>query len=193
MKTVAIIVVTLVVVFGAAWLLFTKGNTSLQDKIKNEPGDFSHVPNDNELLAGLKNAKLDALGAEGTVLHIHQHIDIIVNGQNIIIPADIGIGTGFISPMHTHDASGILHVESPVQKDFTLGQFFTEWGVKLDSNCIATFCSDGSHKFIVGINGQPVSDPANYVVKAHDEIEIWYGPKTENPTLIPSYTFTGGL
>ncbi|HEX5430131.1 MAG TPA: hypothetical protein VFX17_03605 [Patescibacteria group bacterium] len=193
MKTVGIIIVTLVIVFGAAWLLFTKGNTSLDQKLANQPGDFSHVPSDDELMAGLKNAGLAALSAEGTVMHIHQHLDIIINGQAIVIPADIGIGTTFISPIHVHDTTGVLHVESPVVKDFTLGEFFTEWGVKFDDNCVSTFCADDTHKLIVAVNGQPITNAANYVLKAHDEIEVWYGPTDQNPTFIPSYTFAAGL
>src|SRR3954468_15019483 len=101
MKTLGIIIAVLVVVGGSAVLLFTKGNTSTEDKLKNQPGDFSHVPNDDELKAGLNNAGLEQLSAEGTVLHIHQHIDIVINNQKIIIPAQVGIGTAFISPIHT--------------------------------------------------------------------------------------------
>jgi hypothetical protein len=193
MKTAGIIIGTLIVVAAATFFLFTKGNTTLDQKLAHQPGDFSHVPNDDELLAGLKNANLEALAAEGTVMHIHQHLDIVINGQPIVIPADIGVGASFISPMHSHDTTGILHVESPVKKDFTLGQFFTEWGIKFDDSCIATFCADASHKLVVGANGQPITNAKDYVLKAHDEIEVWYGPSDQTPTLIPSYTFTGGL
>ena len=193
MKTIATTIVTLVVILGLGWLLFTKGNKTEEQKLAGQPGDFSHLPNDTELAAGLKNAGLDALTAEGTVLHIHQHLDIVINGAKMIIPADLGEGTSFISPIHTHDTTGVIHVESPVQKDFKLGQFFQEWGIKFDSNCVSTFCADASHKLVVAVNGQPVSDPANYVLKAHDEIEVWYGASNENPTLIPSYSFTEGL
>jgi hypothetical protein len=193
MKTIGIIILTVIVTIGAGYLLFTKGNTTLEDKLKNQPGDFSKVPTDAELTASLANAGLEALSAEGTVLHIHQHLDILINNQTIVVPADIGIASTFISPIHTHDTSGILHVESPVQKDFTLGQFFTEWGIKFDNNCIATFCADSNNKLIVGVNGSAITDPKNYVLKSHDEIEVWYGPQGDNPTLIPSYSFTNGL
>ncbi len=193
MKTISIIIITLAVVMGAGYLLFTKGNTPLEDKIKNQPGDFSHVPNESELQAGLKNAQLEALSAEGNVLHIHQHLDITINGQNIIVPANIGIATTFISPLHTHDTGGIIHIESPVNKDFTLGQFFTEWGIKFDDSCISTFCTDDSHKIVVGVNSQPVSNPKDYVLKSHDEIHIWYGSSTDNPAFIPNFLFPSGL
>src|SRR5581483_8345176 len=74
---------------------------------------------------------LPALAEEGTVLHIHQHLDLFIDGQSVPVPSGIGIqeAQGFISPIHTHDLSGIIHVESPFAADFTLGQFFDIWGV----------------------------------------------------------------
>ena len=61
-------------------------------------------------------ARLDALGLAaraGTSLHTHQHLDVFVNGERVAVPAGIGIGDGLLSPRRTHDASGVLHVESP--------------------------------------------------------------------------------
>ena len=155
--------------------------------------NFSNVPDDTQLLANLKKAGLDALNAEGTAMHIHQHIDIIINNQAITIPAEIGIGSSFISPLHIHDTSGVLHVESPVIKSFTLGQFFTEWGITLNDSCIGSYCSDSNHKLVVAVNGTVIQHPQNLVLEAHQEIEIWYGDKKTSPTLIKNYTFEAGL
>lgn len=193
MKVIGIVVTTLVLVGVAAFLLFTQGNTSIEDKLKNQPGDFSRVPTDNELRGGMNNAGLTPLSAEGQVLHIHQHLDITINGQKIIIPANLGIGSTFISAVHTHDTTGIVHVESPDVRDFTLGQFFTQWGIKFDQSCVSTFCADEDSKLVVAVNGQPVANGPNHVLQSHDQIEIWYGPTTENPTFVPSYSFPAGL
>jgi hypothetical protein len=46
-----------------------------------------------------------------------------------------------VSPRHTHDVTGILHTESPTDVDNTIGQFFTEWAVTLDLDCIGDYCS----------------------------------------------------
>src|SRR5262245_29031219 len=58
------------------------------------------------------------LPQEGQVVHIHPHLTIMVNGQQQTIPALIGINvdgrgnpTSFL-PLHTHDATGTIHVES---------------------------------------------------------------------------------
>ncbi len=187
MKKLLIIIGVLVVVIGFGIFL---ANESNKPAIYN---DFTHVPGSSELLNNLNKAGLDALGAEGTVLHIHQHLDIMVNGKNIPVPGEVGIGSDFISPIHTHDDSGVIHVESPVQKDFKLGQFFDEWGVTLNNNCVGTYCADSNNKLVAAVNGKQISDPQNYVLKAHDEIEIWYGPKSQTPELVKSYNFPAGL
>ncbi len=187
MKKALLVIVILLLVFGIGFYLFKKDTTPIQTN------DFSSVPSDTQLLSNMHKAGLDVLTAEGTVLHIHQHLDIVVNGQNIAVPAEIGVGTGFISPIHTHDAGGVIHVESPVQKDFKLSQFFDEWGIDFNDNCVATYCRNDSHKLIVAVNGNPISSVRDYVLKAHDEIEVWYGNKSDSPALIKSYNFPEGL
>lgn len=138
-------------------------------------------------------AGLDPLSAEGTVLHIHEHVDIKINGKQYLIPGQVGIGSTFISPLHTHDSTGVIHVESPVKKDFYLSQFFDEWGVTLTNSCIANYCADQNNKLIYSVNGRPVPDIRKYVLNAHDEIFIWYGPKDQNPNVVASYNFPYGL
>jgi hypothetical protein len=133
---------------------------------------------------------LSALGTEGSVIHIHQHLDIYVNGKKVQVPALVGIDTaaGFLTELHTHDTSGILHVESEKKQDYVLGQFFGEWGVKLTANCLGTYC--GGLKWWV--NGKPmVGNPAQLVLKAHQEIVLAAG---KAPAKVPSsYKFPAGL
>ena len=74
------------------------------------------------------------------MIHIHQHLDIYVNGKKVTVPALVGIDTAgqFLTQLHTHDTTGILHVESPTKRSFRLGEFFGEWGVRLTSTCLGT-------------------------------------------------------
>jgi hypothetical protein len=188
MKTFATIFLVVVIIVGAGFLLFKFGN--------NAPGSkpsLSEAPNTAVLKTNMEKAGLDVLSAEGTVMHIHQHLDLNINGTAYNVPANIGIAASFISPIHTHDTSGILHVESPVVKDFKLGQFFDEWGITFNDNCIADFCADDTHKLVVGVNGTAITNAKDHILAPHEEIEVWYGPITENPTLIGSYTFEPGL
>lgn len=187
MKKTLIIVLVVAIVAAVGFFLLKKDSKPVQTN------DFSSVPVSDQLLNNMQQAGLPPLAAEGTKMHIHQHLDITINGQDKTVPAEIGEGTSFISPLHTHDSSGVLHVESPEVKDFKLGQFFTEWGIKLDQNCIGSYCSDEKNKLVVAVNGQAITDPANYVLKDHDQIHIWYGPKDQTPEIKATYQFAQGL
>jgi hypothetical protein len=62
---------------------------------------------------------------EQAAFHIHTHLDILINGKSYTIPPQIGIIPGkCFYWLHTHDESGVVHIESPVTRNFTLGQFF---------------------------------------------------------------------
>ena len=58
-----------------------------------------------------------------------------------------------ISPLHTHDASGVIHTESVDPEPHTLGQFFTEWAVELSETCVGEHCAPTPIAVYVG--GEP--------------------------------------
>jgi hypothetical protein len=129
-------------------------------------------------------ARLDALGLPtraGTSLHTHQHLDVFVNGKRVIVPAGIGIGERFISPLHTHDASGVIHVESPTVRSYSLAEVFAVWGVRLTKTCLADECGEGKLHFFV--DGKPAADPNRIVLIQHLEIAVVFGPP---PQPVPS-------
>jgi hypothetical protein len=135
---------------------------------------------------------LNALTNEGQVLHIHQHLDIFVNGKQQVVPANIGIYAGeFLTELHTHDASGVMHVESPTKRRFDLGQFFGAWGVRLNADCVGGYCRQVT-PWTVRVNGQAYEgNPAALELKEHQEIAFVIGTP---PTTIPSsYRFPAGL
>jgi hypothetical protein len=154
-------------------------------------------PAPSDATAAVSAAGLPMLGAEGTALHIHAHLDVIVNGAAVQVPADIGIDNARqqISPLHTHDTTGVIHIESPQQNaSFTLGQFFTEWNVALSANRIGGLVADGTHHVKVYVNGTlRAGDPASLVLAAHDEIALVYGPDSQSVNVPKSYAWTNGL
>lgn len=138
----------------------------------------------------LRPSSLHALTMEGTLLHHHEHLDVYVNGRPVTVPALVGIDEqgGFLTELHTHDASGIIHVESPVRRSFTLGQFFCEWGVKLSANCLGPYRGRVAW-WVDGLRMQ--GNPALLPLRQHQEIVIAAGrPPTTVPT---SYAFPPGL
>jgi hypothetical protein len=133
---------------------------------------------------------LQRLGAEGEVIHIHQHLDIFVNGKKETVPALIGIyGNQFLTELHTHDTSGVMHVESPKKRQFSLGEFFGVWGVRLTKDCIGGYCRPKT-PWKLYINGAPYSgDPSKVVLIKHQEFAFVIGkPPNKIPT---SYQFNG--
>ena len=144
----------------------------------------------------VKAAGLPMLGEEGTVEHIHAHVDVIVNGQPVVVPAGIGIdeASGELSPLHTHDTSGVVHVESPVKADFSLGQLFTEWQVSLSADHVGGLKTGAGDALQAYVNGQRYQgDPAGIRLHAHDEIALVYGTPAQQANPPSSFTFPAGL
>jgi hypothetical protein len=140
---------------------------------------------------------IDGIGCnsmEQFAMHIHAHLDIIINGVYFLVPSQIGIPSNCFYWLHTHDESGIVHIEAPTHRDFTLGQFFDVWNKKLSNDQIFNYVANANNPLNVYINGTKVPDGTNYryiKLNAHDEIAIVYG--TTQPSTIPtSYTFPEG-
>jgi hypothetical protein len=150
--------------------------------------------NATQLRARLASIGLVPKRMEGEVLHTHEHLDLFVDGRPVTVPANIGINTtqGFLSPLHTHDASGIIHVESPVLAIFTLGQVFDVWGVALSRSCLGGACQPAGEPLAAFVNGHSYGgNPRDIVLAAHEEICICVGSL---PSSIPSsYAFPPGL
>jgi hypothetical protein len=143
-------------------------------------------PNDSDNLPDrLQPLGLSQLTEEGTVLHIHQHLDVWRNGEQVVLPAGIGIyDNSFITEVHTHDESGIVHVESPTKKTFTLGQLFGQWGVKLTQHCLGSDCS-GVSWWVNGV--KQTGDPSALALAEHQVIVVSTG-KTP-PTIRKTYSW----
>jgi hypothetical protein len=90
-----------------------------------------------------------------------------------------------LSPLHTHAGEGLLHTESSVADapPFTLGQFFTEWDVRLDEDCVGEFCAPET-PIAVYVDGERYDgNPAQLELTTHLVIVIAIG---EEPDSIPS-------
>jgi hypothetical protein len=151
--------------------------------------------------------------AEQLQYHVHSHLDVFVDGQPVTIPAGIGInikdpavksaqlqdGTiayggislpckqPCISPLHTHAAYGLLHTETAKPQPNRLGQFFVEWGVRLDRRCVGSFCRPAV-PIRIYIGGSPYSgDPRQILLADHREIAIVIGkPPGKIPAKFPA-------
>ena len=94
--------------------------------------------------------------------HIHAMLHIYVNGLLSPLPANIGLyaAKGVESSMHTHDSTGIIHMEAPHPFNYTLGDFFSVWGVKLGPAQVGGLKGLGGEHLHFYLNGRPVGNPA---------------------------------
>lgn len=115
--------------------------------------------------------------------HIHAMLHIYVNGLLSPLPADIGLDAarGVESSLHTHDRTGIIHIEAPHPYKFTLGDFFSVWGVKLGPAQLGGLTGLGGDHLHFYLDGKPLSNPAAHVFRNGDSVVIGYGPESSFP------------
>jgi hypothetical protein len=115
--------------------------------------------------------------------HIHAMLRIYVNGLLAPLPANIGLdpANGIESSMHTHDSTGIIHMEAPHAYNYTLGDFFSVWGVKLGPAQVGGLKGYGGDHLHFYLNGKPLSNPAALVLHKGDRVVIGYGPDGSFP------------
>lgn len=149
--------------------------------------------------------------------HDHVHLDIRINGNKVTIPAGVGLAepidrgpcppsplpqgdcttrnvyTAAVanSPIHTHSTSGIIHIETDRTSAVTLGEFFDEWGVRLDAYCIGGFCAGSGKELRAYVDGRRVlGNPRAIVLGNRQEIALVFGTKRDFRS-VPS-RYTGG-
>jgi hypothetical protein len=160
-------------------------------------------PNPLELT---KQAGLEPERRETLAYHVHAHLDVYVDGERVLVPAGVGIDTTdpgvlsgdayggpayggidlcakpCISPLHTHDVTGVLHTESLTARPNRLGQFFVEWGVRLDESCVGEYCKPDV-PIDVYVNGERYEgNPADIPLADLTEIAVVIGTP---PPVIP--------
>jgi hypothetical protein len=140
--------------------------------------------------------------------HYHAAIQIVYGGVVHNIQPNIGIVSS-PSPcfywLHVHAANpNVIHIESPKNRTFTLGDFFAIWskwsGIAqpLDSTHVSTLTLTPDQKLVVYVdlgNGTGAKvyegDPAKIVLKAHEVITLEITPPAVTPP--PAFTFEPGL
>ncbi len=130
---------------------------------------------------------------EGQRIHIHQHLLILDHGTPVPIPPNVGqpAGKRCIYWLHTHTPDGIIHIEAPRDRSFTLGDFFMVWGQPLSSTVAASAHASRGTSLRVWVDGKRYTgDPRAIPLAAHTDIVIEAGPPFPVP---PRYTTWGTL
>jgi hypothetical protein len=185
---VAMTVVALAIIFVAAILYY-----------RQTPSSTPAAPS---TAAGGKTVDgIQCQTSEQVAYHIHAHLAIFADGQSRTVPLGIGIpspqvdnstGTPFVVGgscfywLHAHTADGVIHIESPDQRTYTLGNWFDIWGQPLSTTQVA-----GDKGAVTAyVNGQRYTgDPRQIPLTAHAVIQLDVGTDVAPRP----YTFAQGL
>ena len=160
MKPIYIVLLVIILIFGSFFLLFRSSNKT---------------PNTS--------------GVPQQPIHWHPKLKIIIKGEGQFISSNIGINIGNnidnqisgmrMSPIHTHESDGTIHLENnkPWLKPetLTLGYFFKVWDKNFNSSCIFEHCNGENGKLATTVNDKPNYEFDKYVMRDRDEIVIEYG------------------
>jgi hypothetical protein len=169
-------VVLIVVVVGASWAFLP---SMFQSSTNPACAGFPFPPNGNQDLAE----------------HYHALLYIYVNGQQVNLPANIGDGdTGPCQqPLHVHanePSTSMIHIESPITRDYTLGEFFKVWAatpdiggptpVVFNQNQIFSNAVGNGYELRIYVNGQQSTAYDSLVLQNHMTIVVVYGNAATN-------------
>ncbi len=148
---------------------------------------------------------VDGIGCdagEQLVYHVHTHLAVYLDGHLRPLPAGIGIVTPVVEQtpeggfdeattcyywLHVHAQDGVIHIESPTVRGYTLGQFFDIWRQPLGPDRIAGVRG----RLTVFVNGRLFgSDPRSILLGSHEDVQIDVGRPVVPPGRV-DWTGTG--
>ena len=182
-------IVGITVVVAAGVFLFTNRNERDTSTV-TLPGELTtEAPWDANAAKSAARGTALGLPAEGTTMHEHADVEIFVHGSKEPVPTDIGIDAakGTIQSIHTHDDTGLVHLESSQSREFTLGEFFGVWGIRFTPSCLGAYCNEGNNRLQVFVDGEEVNGSLQDVqLDDQTVVVVTYGTPTELPDPIPS-------
>jgi hypothetical protein len=125
--------------------------------------------------------------------HIHQHLAIFAHGKPVAIPSDVGrpLFAQCLYWIHTHTPDGIIHIEAPAARQFTLGEFFDIWGEPLSATRVGPARVASRDAIRVWVDGRRYTGDLRKIELAqHTDIVIEVGRPYQPP---PRFTDWGNL
>ncbi|HEY4459755.1 MAG TPA: hypothetical protein VGN81_35915 [Pseudonocardiaceae bacterium] len=189
-----VVIVAAAVVVGIVLSRSSSNSTSNAAAAQQQDTSSALLARTNTGLTGQTVDGVSSNDMEQVAFHIHAHLAIFINGEQKLVPYGIGIvapyqlqtipagepaaGTAFVGGgskfywLHTHDETGVIHIESPAQKTYTLGEFFDEWGQQLGPNQVGP----NNGKVTAYVNGKVFSgNPRDIPLDAHNVIQLDLG------------------
>jgi hypothetical protein len=151
-----------------------------------------------------KAASIPCDALQHSEVHYHAALQILYQGIPVSMPSDVGRLSTCFYWLHVHaESPGVIHIESPANRTYTLGDFFTVWSVSkrtpepLDSTHVSSFTLTAGQKLVVYVDHADgkgaqlyTGDPKKIVLTAHEVITLEIAPPTVTP---PTFTFQSGL
>ncbi len=128
--------------------------------------------------------------------YTYTHLSIFLNGQQLAVPANIGIvpptlaaPKGCVYPLNSVDETGKIRMDQ-ANTTYTLGQFFAIWGQPLNTTNVAGITTAASYAVYVNQGGtlsKYTGCACDLVLPPKGEITIVIGTPLAQ---IPTYTWT---
>ncbi len=123
------------------------------------------------------------VGHENAPFHIHPWLQVVIDGTVQSIPGTVGHTPGCLKPLHTHDGPSEvdatlarqIHVEGPIVRDFTLGDFFFIWDEPLTPTQVMSCAAGGTRVVAMTVNGVPNSEFGALTLADGQQIRITCG------------------
>ena len=119
----------------------------------NEPDTDSTTPRSEQCLDSHNSL----------AMHIHPRLELVVNNQSVTVPGDLGIDTTACDQamhlLHTHDASGKLHIEGYEPFTPTADLIFEVWNISYPDDESLSPLFDDATNVTVTVNGITTDAP----------------------------------
>lgn len=122
--------------------------------------------------------------AEGGGEHFHPLLEIHVRGEQVPVPANIGIDPAqppeLMAGLHTHDTTGTIHNEAGTGS--TLGQFFEVWGIEFAPTRLGPYEASGEERVRMWVDGEPSQGFGDLKLADGQQIVVAFGSDAESPS-----------
>jgi len=147
------------------------------------PSSAGAVASPNTLAAaGAPVDHIQCNSLEQVSYHVHAHLTILDAGKPVTVPAYTGITNSCLYWLHTHDTSGVIHIEAPKKIAPTLGNFFDIWSQPLSRTTAAGARVQPGQRMKVFVNLKPYTgNPRTIRLHAHTIVTIEIGPPFSPP------------
>ncbi len=188
----AILPVVAAVVLAAAGGCGEDDPSGLQGKVVTGPGVRAVPPpfpaDKTKLAQRIRLLGLPPVGSE----KFHQHAQLRVYVDGLLTPVPSGVGLDnkrkVFSSLHTHNATGVLHLEADTPFKVTLGDLFAIWGLAFGPDHIGSLENGDGRKLRTYVNGRPVENPAAQPIRKNDNIVVAFGTGDEKIDVTPDTT-----